>query len=683
MTAAGSRQVSYEFVPMPESDHKPSKCPSGYAVAVFAVIAAVLFAGGVLLGYYLRQGWDGHLCRDPEPVTHPTYSPPEANPYKMQDPGDRLERHQKVLNLKVPNIDVFKTWNNEVIMSSSNRDKELMSVLTMDNKSELIHHVIDYPALNKQKSNLIQVLDNSGNVLKEFKPKNQALKGRAFVDFTVDKSVQGDVLFVNDGRIEDYETAVRNGVRVDGKIVLIKVSDSISIPVQMRVAGLFDVQSILLYVEPSAEEECDSYAPTLSAWKLKQHQMPYISVQTVSCQTAVYLLNKISGVAAPNSWAGNLNVSYYIGSRGKDPVAWKLNVTTDNGFMTRMGKSVSHVFRTIKGVAAPDKFLLIGASRTSLIVNKAQSNSEMLLQLYELLSLLKEGHSWKPLRSIKFVWWGGNEFGPVATAAFLKEYQEAYRDDILAYVDIESFHHESDMIQVQVDSALEQLLEYKISELHGADYTCDSGLSYLSQRISSVSSGEVAKTLLSIPVFQVAGYKGKSLLHNNRRTNVYCMKRDVGLKMAALLISTMADAGIIQTNLSASIKEFSTKQKLLQSMLAKMKILHKPSPLSHELEYISSTARNLTKVCLIKKNEILDSENYHEDNYRRAINSQITKTYSCISKADESLFEIIENLPYDKREHAKPVVIDSVMIRLKEVKQHLHSALRVLEEDFD
>lgn len=110
-------------------------------------------------------------------------------------------------------------------------------------------------------------------------------------------------------------------------------------------------------------------------------------------------MNEISSTV-PESWKGDLNVTYSFGGKLKNKKSITLNV-----YNQRKISKVWNVLGMIEGYAEPDRYVIIGNHRDAWTYGAVDPNSgtSALLELSRVLMDLKNNYNWKPRRSIIFL----------------------------------------------------------------------------------------------------------------------------------------------------------------------------------------------------------------------------------------------------------------------------------------
>jgi N-acetylated-alpha-linked acidic dipeptidase len=280
--------------------------------------------------------------------------------------------------------------------------------------------------------------------------------------WSADGDVSGQLVFVNYGLPDDYETLAKLGIDVKGKIVIAKYGRSWR-GIKPKVAYEHGAIGCIIYSDPgddgySAGEVYpegaykseygvqrgsvmdmviypgDPLTPgvgaTKNAQRLDRKDAPTIlkiPVMPISYHDAKPLLAALDGAVAPRDWQGDLPITYHIGP-GKAMVHLKLEFNWDM-------VPAYDVIAKIKGSAWPDEWVLRGNHHDAW-VNGADDpisgQSAMLDEAKALGDLLKTG--WKPKRTIVYCSWDGEEPGLIGSTEFAEDHDKELQQKAVIYV---------------------------------------------------------------------------------------------------------------------------------------------------------------------------------------------------------------------------------------------------------
>jgi N-acetylated-alpha-linked acidic dipeptidase len=280
--------------------------------------------------------------------------------------------------------------------------------------------------------------------------------------WSADGDVTGQLVFVNYGLPDDYETLAAMGIDVKGKIVIAKYGKSWR-GIKPKVAYEHGAIGCIIYSDPkddgyyngdvypkgSFKNETgvqrgsvmdmvlypgDPLTPgvgsTEKATRLDRkdaNTILKIPVLPISYQDAKPLLEALGGPVAPADWRGALPLTYHIGP-GATTVHLKLEFNWDQ-------VTAYDVIGTIKGTTYPDQWVLRGNHHDGW-VNGADDplsgQSALLDEAKALGDLLKTG--WKPKRTIVYCAWDGEEPGLLGSTEFVEDHNKELQQKAVVYI---------------------------------------------------------------------------------------------------------------------------------------------------------------------------------------------------------------------------------------------------------
>jgi N-acetylated-alpha-linked acidic dipeptidase len=284
--------------------------------------------------------------------------------------------------------------------------------------------------------------------------------------WSADGDVTGQLVFVNYGLPEDYETLAKLGIDVKGKIVIAKYGRSWR-GIKPKVAYEHGAIGCIIYSDPADDGYSagdvypkgaykneygvqrgsvmdmviypgDPLTPGIGATKNAKRldrkdaaTILKIPVLPISYHDAQPLLAALDGAVAPRNWQGGLPVTYHLGP-GKATVHLKLEFNWDM-------VSAYDVIAKIKGAVWPDEWVMRGNHHDAW-VNGANDpisgQSAMLDEAKALGDLLKTG--WRPKRTIVYCSWDGEEPGLIGSTEFAESHDKELQEKAVIYVNSDS-----------------------------------------------------------------------------------------------------------------------------------------------------------------------------------------------------------------------------------------------------
>jgi len=308
-------------------------------------------------------------------------------------------------------------------------------------------------------------------VLKEPALSEDATSGQAnqlptYNAWSADGDVTGQLVFVNYGLPDDYETLAKLGVDVKGKIVIAKYGRSWR-GIKPKVAYEHGAIGCIIYSDPADDGYTagdvypkgaykseygvqrgsvmdmviypgDPLTPGIGATKDAKRldrkdaaTILKIPVLPISYHDALPLLAALDGTVAPRNWQGTLPMTYHIGP-GKAVVHLKLEFNWDM-------VPAYDVIAKIKGSVWPDEWVMRGNHHDAWVNGASDpisGQSAMLDEAKALGDLLKTG--WRPKRTIVYCSWDGEEPGLIGSTEFTEEHAKELQQKAVVYINSDS-----------------------------------------------------------------------------------------------------------------------------------------------------------------------------------------------------------------------------------------------------
>lgn len=284
--------------------------------------------------------------------------------------------------------------------------------------------------------------------------------------FSADGDVTAELVFVNYGIPEDYETLKKMGIDVRGKIVLAKYGNSWR-GIKPKVAAEHGALGCIIYSDPKedgyyqgdvypkgaykseagaqrgsvldmpvypGDPLTPGYGATKNAKRLAHTEAPTIMkipVLPISYGDALPLLKALGGEVAPAAWRGALPITYHVGP-GPAKVHLKLEFNWDI-------QPAYNVIATIKGNAYPDEWIIRGNHHDAWVygANDPLSGAASVLEEARALGeLMKTG--WKPKRTIVYALWDAEEPGLLGSTEWVEERKQELKDKAVVYFNSDS-----------------------------------------------------------------------------------------------------------------------------------------------------------------------------------------------------------------------------------------------------
>jgi len=283
-----------------------------------------------------------------------------------------------------------------------------------------------------------------------------------FNAYSADGDVEAELVFVNQGIPRDYEELERQGISVEGKIVIAKYGGSWR-GIKPKVAYEHGAIACILYSDPrddgyfqgdvypkgpykmemgaqrgsvadmpqypgdpltpfvGAKEDTERMTPEESPTVMK------IPVLPISYKDALPLLEALEGPVAPASWRGALPITYHIGP-GPARVHMKLKFSWDI-------VPAYNVIARMEGSEFPDEWIMRGNHRDGWVFGAADPTSgqvAMLAEAQAIGELAKTG--WRPRRTIMYGSWDAEEPGLLGSTEWVEYHRDEIDEKMIAYL---------------------------------------------------------------------------------------------------------------------------------------------------------------------------------------------------------------------------------------------------------
>ena len=332
---------------------------------------------------------------------------------------------------------------------------------------EVVNYPYDVYLPNKPGTSLIEIVTPSREVLNQKEdiisddPFTQdPLLWKGWNAFSGSGDVTAEVVYVNYGRKEDFETLKTLGIDLKGKIVLARYGGNFR-GYKAKFAEANGAAGLIIYTDPkdsgftkglvypngpyynpstiqrgsllTADFTGDPLTPFEPALPLdgkkkvkrldpKDAQLHTIPVTPIGYGEAEKILGQMQGKVVPQSWQGGLPFTYRL--EGGNSLTVRLKVEQKIDFVR-----ATNVIGTLKGSEAPDEWIILGCHLDSwgFGATDPSSGTAMLISLSETLGKLKD-QGYAPKRSILIGHWDAEEHGVIGST----EWVEQMRDQLNA-----------------------------------------------------------------------------------------------------------------------------------------------------------------------------------------------------------------------------------------------------------
>eukprot|EP01084_Bolivina_argentea_P000951 1742_1 len=323
-------------------------------------------------------------------------------------------------------------------------------------------HIVD----QNNNSNLIQ-LDLSEDVIPDDPTSNTSIRHQAFNGWSANGNATANLVYVNFAHRDDFELLQSLNISLNGTIGIAKYGGGMFRGVKSDMAGQYGMVGLLLYSDPMdygyskglvfpqgpwlpktgyqrgsvqfifrcpgslnpdrIQSECDFS---------KNEIIPNVPIMPLSYGNAELLMKHLDGYVI-DQWQGTMNFTYHTGFGNTNQSNMTVKISVDN---LEQEAVLTNIIGCIEGTKYSNQSILIGAHRDSWIFGGSDdvSGTSIILETARTLSVLIHKHNFRPLRSICFASWDGEEQSLDGSTSFV-EMNESYVDDkYIAYFNLDS-----------------------------------------------------------------------------------------------------------------------------------------------------------------------------------------------------------------------------------------------------
>jgi N-acetylated-alpha-linked acidic dipeptidase len=462
-----------------------------------------------------------------------------------------------------------------------------------------------------------------------------------FNGYSGDGDVTAEVVYVNYGLIEDYQTLDSLGVDVRGKIALARYGRSFR-GIKAREAETHGAAGLIIYSDPADDGYArgDVYArgpmrpwggiqrgsvmnvngdpttpgyPSLpDARRVPEESLPIprIPVIPMGYGNARRFLERLSGPSVPQAWQGALPFRYHVGSGAAGA---RLYVKTERG--ARAMHPIWDTFGMIRGARFPDEWVIVGAHRDAWSPGAADNISGTVTVLEAARAFAELARAGlRPARSVIFATWDAEEWGLIGSTEWVEELADSLRVHAVAYL------NEDDVTQGPrfVGSASPSLkplirdVTRLVPDPSGPGSVYDAWLDRVKGDTAALTLGNLGGGSdfagfyhhLGIPAGEV-GFEGPSGVYHSMYDAYDWMTRfgDPGYRahqatarLVALLVARLANSDVLPLDYAAFGTEMSRLVAQLDSGIAKRGWSVSTAGLQEALVRFTDTARRFAAV---------------------------------------------------------------------------------------
>ncbi|MFC1720278.1 transferrin receptor-like dimerization domain-containing protein, partial [Pseudomonadota bacterium] len=280
--------------------------------------------------------------------------------------------------------------------------------------------------------------------------------------FSTDGDVEGELVFVNYGRPEDYEILERNGIDVSGKIAIAKYGKTWR-GIKPKLAGEKGAIGTIIYSDPADDGygagdvypqgpfknesgvqrgsvmDMPTYpgdvltpgtGATAKSKRLDREDavtITKIPVLPISYRDALPLLSAMGGEVVPEAWRGALPITYHF---GPGPARVHLKLEFDWNMVTAYD-----VIARLEGSRYPDEWVIRGNHHDGWNHGASDPLSgqvSMLAEAKAVATLAREGQP--PLRTMIYAAWDGEEPGLIGSTEWVEQHAAELEKKAVVYL---------------------------------------------------------------------------------------------------------------------------------------------------------------------------------------------------------------------------------------------------------
>jgi N-acetylated-alpha-linked acidic dipeptidase len=288
----------------------------------------------------------------------------------------------------------------------------------------------------------------------------------AFHGYGASGRAAGQVVYANYGTRDDFERLESLGVRVEGRIALVRYGQVFR-GLKVKEAQARGARGVIIYSDPEddgymkgdvypdgpmrpasaiqrgsvrflsagpGDPTTPGYASTRGARRVGRDELtgiPGIPSLPLSYGEAAKILKALGGERVPDAWQGGLPFAYHL---GPGPAKIEMNVEMDYAV-----RPIWNVIATIPGTAEPDRLVVLGNHRDAWVYGAVDPNSgtaSLLETARGLAAALRAG--WKPRRSIVLASWDGEEYALLGSTEWVEDRLPSLQANAVAYVNLDS-----------------------------------------------------------------------------------------------------------------------------------------------------------------------------------------------------------------------------------------------------
>ena len=280
--------------------------------------------------------------------------------------------------------------------------------------------------------------------------------------YGADGDITAELVYVNQGTLEDYKELDRQGVSVKGRIVIVRYGGGWR-GLKPKLAYEHGAVGCLIFSDPrddgygagdvypkggyrppdgvqrgsvqdmtlySGDPLTPGMGATPGAKRLTRAEaktLMKIPVLPISYADAEPLLAALGGRVAPPAWRGGLALTYHL---GPGPAKVRLKVLSDWN-----QKPIYDVIATLRGAVEPDRWIIRGNHHDAWVFGATDPLSGNVALMSEAEAIGKlAAQGWRPRRSIVYTSWDGEEPGLLGSTEWVETHAAELKAKAALYI---------------------------------------------------------------------------------------------------------------------------------------------------------------------------------------------------------------------------------------------------------
>lgn len=342
--------------------------------------------------------------------------------------------------------------------------------------------------------------------------------------------VEGEYLYVNYGRSEDFKQLQDNGIDTSGKILLIKYGGNVPEGNKVHLAEKNGAKAVVFITSKYKLADDTEIDDVIQRENVGLMRMSPGDILTPGWSSEGGFVTRLSWDKSettprvptiPVSWRDGetlikkLNNGYsyddFSSGDGSSPVL-QMKISNTN----RPVHPFWNVVGSIEGREQPEKGIIVGSVRDSACYGTMGSNTGTVgfLELVKILTSLQRKYQWVPSRSIYFVSFDATEYNLAGATEWIENRKEALRKEGYLYIDMSDLVS-GDELQIKAHPFLKESLRHALDKVK-PDEGGKSLLKLFSEQKKSIGNDFLEEknyvpfiNLVNIPSLEVK-FKGKT-----------------------------------------------------------------------------------------------------------------------------------------------------------------------------